>query len=421
MVKLCQKLTVLLILLIMYSGVSYSQINSVNTLSGPYFGQIPPGTTPEIFAQGTITTNLTCHGSPIFSPNGNEVYWTIIEGDLYKTLSSKIVDGFWTAPAVDPLFQGEDYNPFLSTDGSKIYFKSQRYYQVGGYTLYGMWVSEKVNDNWSSPVPVGAPFSSGSQSAQGSITDDGTIYFALNNYYSGKGKHDIYRSKLVNGNYTTPENLGDQINTSEDEWEPYIAPDESFMIFGIYARPDASGPGDLHISFRKIDGSWTESISMGDKINSDKTENFPTVSPDGKYLFFVSDRDNNDYHSKVYWVDTSIIEELKSGFSDLVTSIKDDQSKVADKYQLFRNYPNPFNPETTISFILPVVSDVTLKVYDLTGVHVKTLISGQVSAGSHNVKWDATNDLGQKVSSGVYLYVLNAGNYTKTKKTLLLK
>ena len=104
----------------------------------------------------------------------------------------------------------------------------------------------------------------------------------------GKGRTDIYRSRLVDGKYTEPENLGDAINTQFEEFEPYISPDQKYLIF-MTQRPDGLGGSDLYISYQH-NGAWTKATNLGDKINSSGSEYSPIVSPDGKYFFWSSTR-----------------------------------------------------------------------------------------------------------------------------------
>jgi photosystem II stability/assembly factor-like uncharacterized protein len=89
--------------------------------------------------------------------------------------------------------------------------------------------------------------------------------------------------------------------------------------------------------------------------------------------------------------------------------------------QLLQNSPNPFNPSTIIKFYIPNTSDVTIKIYDILGREVTTLINQQTTAGYHNVYWNGKNSRGEDVSSGVYLYRLTAGSFSETKKMNLLK
>jgi glucuronoarabinoxylan endo-1,4-beta-xylanase len=88
---------------------------------------------------------------------------------------------------------------------------------------------------------------------------------------------------------------------------------------------------------------------------------------------------------------------------------------------LMQNYPNPFNPETLIRFQLPKMSHVSLKIYNLIGQEIVTLINRNISAGSHSVKWDETDMLGLQVSSGIYIYRIEVGHTAQTRKMTLIR
>jgi hypothetical protein len=90
-------------------------------------------------------------------------------------------------------------------------------------------------------------------------------------------------------------------------------------------------------------------------------------------------------------------------------------------YVLHANMPNPFNPETSIGFSLPVVGQVELVVYDALGQQVRTLVSTQLSAGVHAVTWDGRDEVGVQVSSGIYFYRLKVGDFMQTRRMTLLK
>jgi uncharacterized protein (TIGR02145 family) len=90
-------------------------------------------------------------------------------------------------------------------------------------------------------------------------------------------------------------------------------------------------------------------------------------------------------------------------------------------YKLFENFPNPFNPTTQISFILPQADFVTLKIYNSTGQLVRTLVNENMNKGYHTLEWNATNDNGITLASGIYLYRLQAGNFIKTNKMMFMK
>jgi flagellar hook assembly protein FlgD len=90
-------------------------------------------------------------------------------------------------------------------------------------------------------------------------------------------------------------------------------------------------------------------------------------------------------------------------------------------YVLHQNYPNPFNPITTLSYDLPEDALVKITIYDMMGRQTRTLINNQQAAGYKSIQWNATNDAGQPVSAGLYLYTIQAGNFRQAKKMVLLK
>jgi len=94
---------------------------------------------------------------------------------------------------------------------------------------------------------------------------------------------------------------------------------------------------------------------------------------------------------------------------------------LPDGFALKQNYPNPFNPITTISYDLPEQAQVTLGIYDILGKQIKTLVNQSQDAGKRIAVWDGTDDLERQVSAGVYLYRIQAGEFTQTRKMLLLK
>jgi flagellar hook assembly protein FlgD len=103
--------------------------------------------------------------------------------------------------------------------------------------------------------------------------------------------------------------------------------------------------------------------------------------------------------------------------------VEDDPSDLAvpDGYQLKQNFSNPFNPTTTIEYSLPRRSRVTLQVYNMLGQKIRTLVDCEESAGSYTITWDGRNAAGEMVSTGVYLYRLQADDFVESKKMLLLK
>ncbi|RIK75033.1 hypothetical protein DCC62_14105 [candidate division KSB1 bacterium] len=111
----------------------------------------------------------------------------------------------------------------------------------------------------------------------------------------------------------------------------------------------------------------------------------------------------------------------KSSFDDVDEQPATSDQQQVTSYALEQNYPNPFNPTTTISFQLPEAGEVSLSIFNTNGQLVKKLVAGEMSAGRHNLTWDATNERGERVASGVYLYVIKAGEFTAQRKLVLMK
>lgn len=277
-------------------------------LYGDYLGLTPPGDTPVIFAPGIISGNSLEHSPAIFSPDGNEVYWVSRED---QSNSGKInlwvmtrINNRWTKPVNFAPF-GECVNwmdPFLSNDGKRLYFSTER------AENRDIWFIERQNNAWSKPQCLCSTINTTSGQNQASVTSDGTLYFIDYKWTSKNWTCDILRSKLKNGDYLQPEKLPTSINSTSEDWTPYIAKDDSYLIFSSLRRSEY---GDLFISFHDIPSdTWSEPISMGDSINTSSQETFPTVSPDGKYLFFTRYTDEKN-DMDVYWVSAKIIDRLR--------------------------------------------------------------------------------------------------------------
>ena len=112
-------------------------------------------------------------------------------------------------------------------------------------------------------------------------------------------------------------------------------------------------------------------------------------------------------------MDTNDCENQELGFSNI--------TDTPGKFKLNQNYPNPFNPVTNISYDLREDSYVRITIYDLLGNVIKNLVKSNQLSGYNSVQWNATNNQGQPVSAGVYLYTIEAGDFRQTKKMILLK
>jgi Tol biopolymer transport system component len=112
------------------------------------------------------------------------------------------------------------------------------------------------------------------------------------------------------GAYTTVESLGNRVRTTSGESEPFVSPDESYLIFISQTRPGGIGGWDLWITFREKDGSWTEPSNLGPDVNTADDEYGPRVTPDGQYLFFTRERRGRTMD--IYWVSARVIDRLRA-------------------------------------------------------------------------------------------------------------
>ena len=261
--------------------------------SEPPYASKQPMPEPTIFGNGIISTaDFDSH--PAFTPDGKTLYFLRSSPtfNFWTIVVSRYEKNHWTTPEVLPISgQYRDADPFITTDGKKFYFISDRPKDAANTSAESrsldIWFMEKVGDGWGPPRNVGAPINSPGQEWYPTIAQDGTMYFGSDRA-GGKGRTDIYRSRLVDGKYTEPENLGEAINTQFEEFEPYISPDQKYLIF-MTQRPDGRGGSDLYISYQR-NGVWTKATNLGDKINSSGAEYSPLVTPDGKYFFWSSTR-----------------------------------------------------------------------------------------------------------------------------------
>jgi WD40-like Beta Propeller Repeat len=245
---------------------------------------------PTIFGKGIISTGDS-ESHPAFTPDGKTLYFLKNSPafNFWTICVSHFDNGKWSAPKVAS-FSGQysDADPFITADGSKFFFISNRPVDGDGKAKdLDIWMMTKEGANWTKPVNLGVPLNSKGNEWYPTVAADGTLYFGSDRE-GGYGQTDLYRSKLIDGEYAKPENLAPPISTAADEYEPFIASDQSFLIF-MAERPDGKGRGDLYLSHNR-DGKWTAPVSLGDKINSPAAEYSPKISPDGRYFFWSSAR-----------------------------------------------------------------------------------------------------------------------------------
>lgn len=251
----------------------------------------PAAIEPEMIGEGVISTPDDEFGGTL-SPDGKTLYFdkTVPAHYLYVLCESRLVNGKWSQPTVLP-FSGEyrDSDPVLSPDGQTMYFASDRPLKAGApdERRFQIWRVKKTLKGWSEPKVVPGVINSEGSQVFASVTTDGTMYFTSSRK---TGNYDIFRSRLVHGNYAEAEDLGPNINGARiASLEAWVAPDESYLLIGSFGRAGGYGNSDLFVSFPEGHG-WGKPVNLGSVVNTNAREYSPRVTADGKWLYFASER-----------------------------------------------------------------------------------------------------------------------------------
>lgn len=218
--------------------------------------------------------------------------------------------------------------------------------------------------------------------------------------------------KFSEGVTLTEVKLGEMLNDYDfkvaniDNEKNQVVVGAIHMVYGGKAEL-TSGSGVLAELHFRVDDPTLETIRI---------ETVRLEEPDHDLYFVYNQYDENNVpHVLVESPEFSPIEVSLSGTPSATTLPKD--------FNLIQNYPNPFNPKTTIGYDLPSQSHVKVEIFNILGQKVTTLVDAVQDAGQYLVEWNATDNDGAKVSSGVYFYKMNAGDggFVKTQKMMLLK
>lgn len=462
-----------------------------------YWGQTPPGDSAIVFAPGLISLSNRRDTKIVISQNGMECLFGVGVNNVFKILFSNHYNGYWTEPVSAGFITiNNPIEPFFTPDSLHIFFTSNA----------DIYMCTKVNQVWSAPVKLSAPVNSNYAEYHPTVTLDGTVYFCS---ARANGNLDIYRSRLENGNYNTAEKLPSVINRHDSQqngaWDPYIAPDESYLIITTI-RPGGYGQEDQYISYNRK-GVWTNPKNLGNLINSNLIEYGSYVSPDSKYYFFSRPAGwGPNVPAYIYWVSANFVETLEhtnfipylnnqipaqtdtagvlynytfpdSTFTDddgnntltytatlssggslpswlsfnpatrtfsgtpsvsgiisikvtaadtanasasctfnlnIVehTGVRETNGQIPYEYKLYQNFPNPFNPSTVISYSLPKNSYVNVKIYNILGKEISTLVNTFQKRGTYDVTLNTDN---LNLSSGVYICALTANEINANK------
>lgn len=296
----------------------------------PAIGQTPPASV-EMFVPGLISTDLGERDAS-FHPNGEEFYFTLWTGRFGVIMLSRRNNGRWGRPETAS-FSGHhnDLEPFVTPDGSRLYFASTRpVHPEGEPADFNLWYVERVDDGWTRPEPV-KDVNTEADEYYPSVDRAGTLYWTAA-YEASLGGEDIWFAMAADSGFSARANAGPGVNTERDEFNATISPDGSWLAFGSFGREDGFGGGDLYISFKQPDGTFGPALNMGSGINSSHLDFCPALTPDGRGFLFSSRRTNlkpvseemrtydslsetlrrpGNGRSDIYWVRTGLIDELR--------------------------------------------------------------------------------------------------------------
>jgi Tol biopolymer transport system component len=309
--------------------------------AGPYLGQTPPGTTAELFAPGVVSTGMYTRDVAM-TPDGSELYFGVLLGRFATILQTRLVDGVWTEPEVAPFARDARFfhlEPAISPDGRRFFFLSTRLpagrapaaEEIRAWTNQAIWVMDRVGEAWSEPYNLGPPVNTDGAEFFPSVTREGTLYFTRGDDEGTESY--IHRARWVDGAYLEPERLGPEVNSTTSQFNAFISPDEDYLILCTGDRDDTLGGTDYYVVFRSGEDVWSEPINLGSAVNTPGAGEYsPYVSPDGRYLFFMSTRPmpedripaelSRDFlvryragpesgNAGIYWISTDVIEELR--------------------------------------------------------------------------------------------------------------
>ena len=265
---------------------------------GTYFGQEPPGMTAEIFAPGVVSVSGRHEYAVSFSPGLDEMYFSgEWEDGVQHVYFSKLKNKEWTHPEEANFTKGgkkNEFEAFVNPGGDKIYFAAYD-------TIFSdekIWYLNRSGNSWSDAQILDSP-----------INDDLVFYpnAAKNGdlFYTSISKGKMYYAPNKNGKYPEVHELGIEYGI-----HGFISASQDFILVDAPKNNDKTKKRDIHVCFKQKDGIWSKPINLGKTVNSDFGETCPSLTPDGKYLFFSRYNEEGGI-SNIYWVSAEVIDKVK--------------------------------------------------------------------------------------------------------------
>lgn len=260
-------------LLVLFWTISVTSLLAQNNTTDLYFGQKPPGLTPEVFAPGIISLDQHSEASITFSPDMKELFFARRKsGESHNLYTMKWTDGQWSNATLAPFSTNKEYldfHPRFTPQGDRLYFGSTRpigdptdstvmQHWQGKTTLekLHLWSVERSQNGWGQPIPlIEQPFG-GRFIMCATPSENGNLYFTSKEPDDKLEGEGIYIARNEGGKYEKVEKLGETVN-GHGKWiaHPFVAPDESYVLYDA-ERSIGEENGDLYVSFNK-NGNWS--------------------------------------------------------------------------------------------------------------------------------------------------------------------
>jgi hypothetical protein len=278
--------------------------------------------TPEIFAEGVISTKDINVFNFAFTNNDKTIYFTRRQGnEKQKIYFSNFENNKWTEPQIASFSTDRDETPFVTPNGKTLYFGSQRPIpnrpNKGNFDM-NIWKTDWNNGKWSEPTPLNETINhvqiekeEWPSSNQNSIFTNDGLHFYFATMVRGTKTIEMFQTKNIKGVFTQPIKI---TNLFKDDkyWKstPIISPDGKYLIFNAYGTPDGKGGEDIYVS-KKTENGWSLAKNIGGLINTKAEEAGARFSKDGKYFFFTRENKENpekDGIWSIYYVETQYLQ-----------------------------------------------------------------------------------------------------------------
>ena len=269
------------------------EADGLTEAGGPDLGETPPETEAVVFAPGKVSIQGRYEYALSIHPAGDRLIFTVEVPDKGASVhGSSIQDGSWTKPRPIELTGGAKTNEmeaFFAPDGKRVFFAPF----CKGMDVR-IWSAEVTPTGFQNPQPLGEPVSR-DPSFYPVQAADGTLY------YTNLAHRAVYRANLEDGKVLSAEPAG-----LDRGGHAFPSPDGSFILFDS-ASPDSKEQRDIYVAFRNDDGSWTMPQPLGATVNTEHSETCPSLSPDGRFLFFSRYNEPGEL-SNIYWVSSEVID-----------------------------------------------------------------------------------------------------------------